>query len=134
MEQGAGDGTDALRAENERLRRRVEELEGSLAEREAGGARPGKAGGDVSFEQVFDSLPVPIMVHWPDGRVAAANARQVELVGVPREKLLNGRSSIYDDQRPITQAFIAAFERAAGGETAKMPPAHYSNVGANLEG
>jgi anti-anti-sigma factor len=116
------DEADALRAENESLRRRVAELEHEAA----------------LYRAFFEFLPVPAVVHREDGAVVEANLRNREMLAVPsREAVIGTSYNTFNDPEAIAKGHVAHLRKSLGeafGEPVTMPVASFDNLAAGLDG
>jgi PAS domain S-box-containing protein len=123
---------EALQAENERLRRRVAELERMLAGPPLSDDRASALEKRVPYQALFEHLPVPLVVYQTDGLAVAINRQNRELISVTREAIV-GRHNIREDPQAIEMDYVSYFERAAGGETVKMPATSYDTAKAGFD-
>ncbi|WP_437669095.1 PAS domain-containing protein [Sorangium sp. So ce131] len=119
-----GDG--AWEAEIARLRARVAELERSLEEARAQRAPEPRLEG-VSYQAIFDALPVPLTVYRSDGTIIALNDAECARFGTTRERIA-GKFSVLADQQAVARGYAGSFQKALSGEEAKMPPTFYETV------
>ncbi|WP_437672304.1 PAS domain-containing protein [Sorangium sp. So ce131] len=119
---------ESLRAENARLRARVEELERRLGEaappreaQAAAGERP------VPFEAVFDLMPMPIFVHRTDGTVVAINTICSTWFKARRENVVGVQNVLKNPEAERT-GIAEAFRRAAAGEVVTVPATPYDHA------
>ena len=116
------DDAEALRAENESLRRRVAELEHEAA----------------LYRAYFELLPVPAVVHREDGAIVEVNLRNREILAIPsREAVLGSSYNTFEDPEAIAKGHVAYMRKALGesfGELVTMPMTSFDNVAAGLHG
>lgn len=116
------DDADALRAENEALRRRVAELEHQTA----------------LYQAFFEFLPVPAVVHREDGAVVEVNRRNRQILAIPsREAVVGSAYNTFADPEAIAKGHVGYLRKALGdpfGEGVTMPLASFENLAAGLPG
>jgi PAS domain S-box-containing protein len=112
---------DALRAENESLRRRVAELEHEAA----------------LYRAFFELLPVPAAVHREDGTVFDINLCNRQMLALPSREAVVGTSyNALEDPEAIAKGHAAYLRKSLGeafGELLTMPPTSYDNLAAGLD-
>ncbi|WP_437497177.1 PAS domain-containing protein [Sorangium sp. So ce1099] len=119
-------GNEALEAEIARLQARVAELERSLEEARAQRAPEPRLEG-VSYQAIFDALPVPLTVYRSDGTIVALNDVNCARFGTTRERIA-GKYNVLADQQAVAKGYAGTFQRALAGEEVKMQPAFYETV------
>ncbi|XXT14452.1 PAS domain-containing protein [Sorangium sp. So ce429] len=119
-------GNEALEAEIARLRARVAEIERSLEEARAQRAPEPRLEG-VSYQAIFDALPVPLTVYRSDGTIIAINDVNCARFGTTRERIA-GKYNVLADQQAVAKGYAGTFQKALSGEEAKMPPTFYETV------
>ncbi|WP_437753572.1 PAS domain-containing protein [Sorangium sp. So ce1389] len=118
-------GNDSIAAENARLRARVEELERRLGDGAPPPGAQGSAGGPrISYEALFDVLPVPIVVFRTDGQLAAINDATIAWFKARREDLV-GAFNLLRDPESVARGFAEPFLRAVAGEVVTVPATPY---------
>ncbi|WP_437951207.1 hypothetical protein WME98_10390 [Sorangium sp. So ce296] len=127
-------GDEEMRAENARLRARIEELERRLgAAAPSPDAQPSASGPRVPFEALFDLLPMPIFVYRADGLLATINEACRTWFNVSREHVVD-KFNLLQDPEAVTQGFTGPFLRAVAGELATLPATPYEIPGDGAAG
>ncbi|WP_437662762.1 PAS domain-containing protein [Sorangium sp. So ce1182] len=119
-------GNEALEAEIARLRARVAELERSLEEARAQRAPEPRLEG-VSYQAIFDALPVPLTIYRPDGTIIALNDVNCARFGTTRE-LIASKYNVLADEQAVAKGYAGAFQKALAGEEVKMQPTFYETA------
>lgn len=83
--------------------------------------------------QIFDHLPVAVVIFHKDGDVVAMNHQNEELINTPRESLI-GTFNMFHDQEAQERGYTECFCRASEGEVCRMPPTPYNVKRAGLCG
>ncbi|KYF97752.1 hypothetical protein BE20_37510 [Sorangium cellulosum] len=127
-------GDEEMRAENARLRARIEELERRLgAAAPSPDAQPSASGPRVPFEALLDLLPMPIFVYRADGLLATINEACRTWFNVSREHVVD-KFNLLQDPEAVTQGFTGPFLRAVAGEVATLPATPYEIPGDGAAG
>jgi len=121
----------ALETENTALRRRVAQLEHQLHRLEQDAASQSQ-NPSLPFQEIFDELPVPIVLYRPDGTAVAINRHNERLIGVPCTSIVD-KHNIFADPEAVTKGYAACFEMACNGAVVKMPPTPYDTAKAQLD-
>lgn len=127
-----------LREEHARLRQRVAELERSLAAKDSAAPNPVSAASsppnnDIPYQDIFDHLPLPLVVFRADGLVAAMDHQNEEFIQASRETLV-GIFNMFDDQEAAAKGHLDHFKRALAGKVSRMPPTSYDTARAGIVG
>ncbi|WP_437502202.1 PAS domain-containing protein [Sorangium sp. So ce1099] len=118
-------GDDSIAAENARLRARVEELERRLGDGAPPPGAQGPAGeARISYEALFEALPMPLFVYRTDGLLAAINEATVAWFKTRRERVV-GAFNLLEDPESVARGFAAPFLRAVAGEVVTLPATPY---------
>ncbi|AKT38036.1 PAS domain S-box protein [Chondromyces crocatus] len=116
----------ALEAENERLRARIEELEHQLrGDPGSEGPASHKVEG-VSYETIFNALPVPFAIYRADGVVVAFNDVNCRRFGVSRDQVV-GKMNVFDRKSLAESGYLDALGRALAGEVVRLAPTLLQN-------
>ncbi|AUX36017.1 MULTISPECIES: PAS domain-containing protein [Sorangium] len=116
---------EGMRAENARLRARIEELERRLgAAAPPPDAQASASGPRVPFEALFELLPMPVFVYRTDGLLAAINEACCAWFKVQREHVVD-RFNLLQDPEAVTRGFTEPFRRAVAGEVTTLPATPY---------
>ncbi|EYF03940.1 PAS domain S-box protein [Chondromyces apiculatus] len=113
----------ALEAENARLRARVEEIERGLLPEVAQGTRAGSAREmveGVSYEAIFQALPIPFAIYRSDGLIVACNEAHCGSFGRKRVDV-EGKVNIFALKQSAQNGYRALLERAFAGEVVRGP-------------
>ncbi|MDI3291189.1 PAS domain-containing protein [Polyangium sp. 15x6] len=113
-----------LQEEAARLRARVAELEEAL------GAARHRA--DL-YQAVFESLPIPAVVHDAEGWVVEINRKNREFCAIPARELVIGKHNLLEDPDAVARGYAAHLERATRGEASVMPPTSFNTAEVGFE-
>lgn len=113
---------EALRAENEALRRRIGELEREIARRDQADEALTEHERRVPYRKIFDAIPVSLGVYRRDGLSVAMNRTSLNLIGGVRDEIL-GKFNLITDPASISMGFAANFEKAAAERRSITMPA-----------
>lgn len=85
------------------------------------------------YHQIFDHLPVAVVIFNKDGDVVAMNHQNEALINTPRDSLI-GTFNMFQDQEAQDRGYVEYFCRAFQGEVCRMPPTPYNVQRAGLCG
>lgn len=123
---------EALRAENEALRRRIGELERESSRRDQADEALTEHERRVPYRKIFDAIPVSLGVYRRDGLSVAMNRTSLDLIGGVRDEIL-GKFNIITDPASISMGFVANFEEAAADRrNVTMPATSYDTSQSDL--
>lgn len=126
--------TETLHEENMQLRRRngaLEEMIGHLLDELVTSIPLEESGVDslatnvpaatsgVPYRLIFDQVPIPLVIFHPNGRLAAINCENEQVVGISRAV---GSNQLHPDaqQEQHTTSHLGAFQQALHGEVARL--------------
>lgn len=87
----------------------------------------------ISYQKLFEQLPIPIVIFCTDGYAVAMNNTNEEFIQTPKETVI-GHYNIFEDPEAIQKGYLAHFKRALQGGIARMPPTCYDTSHTNLTG
>lgn len=119
-----------LERRNAELERRNAELEARLGDVDASG-RAGRSEALGMYEEIFDRIPVPVIIFRADGTLVTLNQANEALLGIDREAVI-GRYNVFEDPESAAKGITACFARAAAGETMTMPAVGYETAQAGF--
>lgn len=124
---------EGLKAENARLRARVEELERLLEGGRPQGREPEPRRADgFPYQALFDALPIALIAYRSDGLAVAINAVNCKRFGTTAAQIV-GKYNILQDPQAVAKGYAAGFQRALTGEVVRMPPRAYDSAAGSLK-
>ncbi|WP_437855183.1 PAS domain-containing protein [Sorangium sp. So ce363] len=115
---------ERIKAENARLRARVEELERRLSSGAAPRDAQRELADSVPYRALFDAVTVPLVVHRADGLLVAINRADCARWRISPEQII-GKYNALEDPQAVTTGHAEAFRRALAGEVVTLPPVPY---------